>query len=88
MLHEHELGRAAVRGMADAIDAAAAGDSAALDGFVTHARTFVTLLREHIQKEDHCLFAMADQALSADDQQTLLAQFARNRARRHGGRHA
>jgi hypothetical protein len=31
---------------------------------------------------------MADQALSADDQQTLLAQFARNRARRHGGRHA
>ena len=32
-------------------------------------------LREHIEKEDHCLFTMANQALTDDDQQRLLAAF-------------
>jgi len=35
------------------------------------------LLREHIAKEDHCLFGMADQALSPADQARLLEQFER-----------
>jgi hemerythrin-like domain-containing protein len=33
------------------------------------------MLRQHIQKEDHCLFAMADQAFSAAEQEQLLAAF-------------
>ena len=75
MLSEHEQGRAHVRGMADAIDGATAGDSEAATQFVTHARGYVGLLREHIGKEDHCLFSMANQALTEDDQQRLLAAF-------------
>lgn len=75
MLREHELGRAHVRAMAEAIDAAAAGDRAALDRFADHARSYIALLREHIRKEDHCLFTMADQAFSQEDQARLLGAF-------------
>jgi hemerythrin-like domain-containing protein len=61
--------------MAEAIQGAAAGQNEAVTQFVTHAQGYVSLLREHIQKEDHCLFAMANQALTDDDQQRLLAAF-------------
>ena len=48
MLHEHEQGRAHVRGMAEAIDAAATGDAAAIRRFIEHAEGYASLLREHI----------------------------------------
>jgi hemerythrin-like domain-containing protein len=76
MLHEHDLGRSHIRGMAEAIPGAAAGQAEAVAEFVSHARGYVGLLREHIEKEDHCLFAMADRAFSADDQQRLSDAFA------------
>jgi hemerythrin-like domain-containing protein len=69
MLHEHEQGRACVRAMAAAIEQQAATE------FAAQARQFIALLSQHIQKEDHCLFAMADQRFTAADQATLLAQF-------------
>ena len=64
MLYEHEQGRAHVRGMDENIEAAAAGDPAALERFVEHAEGYVALLREHIYKEDHILFQLADRTLS------------------------
>ena len=76
MLHEHEEGRSHVRGMAKATSAVATGDSAATTDFVSHAKAFIRLLREHILKEDHCLFQMTDQALSEEDQLNLLESFA------------
>ena len=76
MLQEHDAGRRHVRGMAEAIGAVAAGNSSATTGFVSHARAFVLLLREHIQKEDHCLFQMTDQALSEQEQLQLMESFA------------
>jgi hemerythrin-like domain-containing protein len=75
MLNEHEQGRAHVRAMAEAIDAAAAGDKSALERWIQLARGYVALLGQHIEKEDHCLFAMADQALTPADQAELAAQF-------------
>ncbi|MGQ9576713.1 MAG: hemerythrin domain-containing protein [Thermoguttaceae bacterium] len=75
MRAEHDLGRLRVREMEAAIDAAAAGQKEAIDRFTGHARAYVELLRQHIQKEDHCLFAMADQALSEAEQAGLLAAF-------------
>jgi len=84
MLREHELGRAHVRGMDQAIEAAAAGDAEALRQFAEHGRAYIELLREHIQKEDHCLFAMADQAFDQQDQQTLLDAFQRVEAEEMG----
>jgi hemerythrin-like domain-containing protein len=70
------LGREQIRAMSAAIDGASAGQRAALDTFVKHARGYVELLRQHITKEDHCLFPMADHRLSAEDQDALLASFA------------
>jgi hemerythrin-like domain-containing protein len=72
---EHDQGRVAVRRMADSLAAAGRGDAAALKRFDAAAREYVGLLREHIQKEDHCLFSMADQALDARAQQRLLEDF-------------
>ena len=75
MLHEHEQGRAHIRGMADAIEGAAAGEGEAVAHFVAHAQGYVGLLRQHIEKEDHCLFTMANQTLTEDDQQRLSEAF-------------
>ncbi len=75
MLREHELGRQHVGQMNDALAGAQSGDAAARERFIEHARAFISLLREHIHKEDHCLFGMADQAFSPGDQQQLLDAF-------------
>ena len=76
MCAEHEDGRQLIREMAEAIEASA-NDDAAAQRFATCARGYVQLLRMHIQKEDHCLFTMADQAFSDSDQNELLRRFER-----------
>lgn len=75
MFHEHEEGRAHIQTMHAALEQAEAGTDAALQQFVQHAQAYVTLLREHIVKEDHCLFPMADRTLTAADQRQLLDSF-------------
>jgi hemerythrin-like domain-containing protein len=75
MLDEHEQGRRHVAAMAAAVVGAAAGHPAAGEAFVRHARDYVRLLREHIQKEDHCLFPMAAQVLTEADRSALLHSF-------------
>ncbi len=76
MLYEHVVGRDAVRQMEQAIDDFGCGREGAAERFAAHARRYIDMLRQHIQKEDHCLFAMADQALSDNEQATLLERFA------------
>jgi hemerythrin-like domain-containing protein len=77
MLREHDAGRFHVDGMSKAIERVASGDVAAREAFIEHAREFAALLRQHIVKEDHCLFPMADRALSAADQDALSRSFAK-----------
>ena len=80
MLHEHEQGRTQVQGMEQAIDQAAQGNPAALQQFITHARYYIALLREHIDKEDHCLFPMAANAMSEKDAADLELKFEKTEA--------
>ncbi|MGI6454191.1 MAG: hemerythrin domain-containing protein [bacterium] len=75
MFHEHEQGRSFIRAMSEAIDAAAQGDAVALAKFGTNATSYVNMLSEHIRKEDHCLFTMANNAMSDEDQQKLMELF-------------
>ena len=75
MLREHELGRVYVGGMDASVEGAAAGDADAVGWFVQHAESYIRLLREHIQKEDHCLFPAADKKLDAEDERSLMAGF-------------
>lgn len=65
MLGEHEQGRALVRTFAQA-DPQTAPEA---------IRRFVTLLREHIDKENEVLFPMSDEILPPQEQQTLLKAF-------------
>ncbi len=75
MLREHELGRLYVGGMDGAIEGASQGDADALQWFVQHGQSYIRLLREHIQKEDHCLFPAANRAMKEPDQQMLITAF-------------
>jgi len=65
MLEEHERGRALVRAME-------AGEAAAR---AVPAREYVTLLREHIEKENGMLFPLADAVLDAAAQRALQREF-------------
>jgi hemerythrin-like domain-containing protein len=75
MIYEHQQARDHVRKLGENIEAAAEGDPAAFQKFAHHARAYSNLLRNHIEKEDHCLFTMANQALTVEDQQEVLAAF-------------
>lgn len=69
MLHEHEEGRRLLAAMVEALD------SGSSDEFARPARAYVRLLREHIRKEDHCLFPMADEILSPAEAESLSRSF-------------
>jgi hemerythrin-like domain-containing protein len=69
MLGEHEEGRALVRRMAAALQAP---DAAA---FAEAAEVFISLLRDHIAKEDGVLFPMAESVLRPEDRVAVLQQF-------------
>jgi hemerythrin-like domain-containing protein len=77
MLHEHDVGRALIGRVANAIEQLAVGDHKALSSFADSAVQFTTLLRGHIQKEDHILYPMADDVLSQASKDGLIADFAR-----------
>lgn len=75
MRTEHDAGRAHVRAMFSALPAAGEGAPEGVETFRLHAAAFIELLRAHIQKEDHCLFTMADRAFDESDQKELLRRF-------------
>jgi hemerythrin-like domain-containing protein len=72
MRMEHVQGRGHLALMRESLGDESA--KAALS-FAEAADAYVALLRQHIQKEDHCLFAMADSLLSAAVQKDLVHQF-------------
>jgi hemerythrin-like domain-containing protein len=75
MLHEHKLGRNYVGGMSAGLKQFTEGNPGAMEEVYNSMLGYCELLRNHINKENNILFKMADQALSADDQQQLLKEF-------------
>lgn len=75
MRREHELGRMYIQGMTSVLEAASASDPEAVRWFIQHGQSYVRLLREHIGKEDHCLFNNAERALQTHDDEQLLAAY-------------
>lgn len=65
MLHEHEQGRGFTRALREAASRLES-DPAARAAVIANAMNYATLLRQHIQKEDHVLFPMADRLLPAE----------------------
>jgi hemerythrin-like domain-containing protein len=69
MLHEHEEGRGLIGALARAVEVGEPRE------FVRQARAYVALLREHIRKEDQCLFPMTAGVLSAAAAESLAQRF-------------
>jgi hemerythrin-like domain-containing protein len=83
MLHEHEMGRAFIKGIAEG--AAKVGtDPVAAKQIAENAKGYVELLRNHIGKENNILFPMADRVLSAEDQVDLGKAFEKHEAEKTG----
>jgi len=84
MLSDHEQGRAFIRGMSDAAERYAQGDTAAVKSLVDNTLGYVALLRAHIDKENLVLFPMADEILTEVEQNQLYDAFERIEATRTG----
>jgi hemerythrin-like domain-containing protein len=61
MLSEHETGRGHIRGMKAALEKIRNGDSASVSDLALHARAYIQLLDQHIEKENRVLFNLASQ---------------------------
>lgn len=75
MLIEHVQGRGFVRGISEGAERYAKGDAGAVPALVSNTLGYVRLLREHIEKENTVLFAMADEVLSDSEQGILYQAF-------------
>lgn len=71
MLSEHAAGREFIKSMQTAVS----GASIDRPEFVKSAKGYITLLRQHIEKENNVLFPMGDVKLSPKKQKELLEQF-------------
>ena len=69
MLHEHKLGRDFVKGMEEGVKE---NDS---EKVIEGARGYVSLIKEHIFKEDNILYPMIDEVLSKEIQGEMLKKF-------------
>jgi hemerythrin-like domain-containing protein len=76
MIHEHQLGRAHVKAIAECLPAADAGDPEAIRALLEQGERFLDLLRHHIMKEDHVLFDMADQMVQGAERIALTQSYA------------
>jgi hemerythrin-like domain-containing protein len=74
---EHEEARRLTRGMVESAGQIQTGDMTANGRLIQQARDYTALLREHIQREDHVLFPMADHVLPGKEREQLLDDFKR-----------
>lgn len=75
MLNDHEAGRSYVKGIAGRINAYKSGNVSEKKVIYANMLGYVELLRNHIAKENNVLFRMADNCLSAEEQESLLSEF-------------
>jgi hemerythrin-like domain-containing protein len=75
MLAEHEQGRRTVAQMREAAQLWDGGDQSARAEVISAATNYVTLLRNHIYKENNILFPMADQVIPASEQDQIVQDF-------------
>ena len=88
MLIEHNEGRGYVKALSAAVSRYKAGDKNAAAEIAENARRYAALLDQHIDKEDNILYLMADDCLTQEKQNELLAQFAKVETEKIGqGKH-
>lgn len=88
MLKEHQQGRDAVAKMNTALGKYREGNREAVFDFTNNARVYITLLSQHIDKENNVLFALADNNLSDEKQLELWEGFEKIETQKIGpGKH-
>lgn len=75
MLADHEAGRQYTRQMRSAAERLQAGENQAGQEVAASAAAYVQLLRNHIFKEDHILFPMADSVIPTSEQDAVSEGF-------------
>jgi hemerythrin-like domain-containing protein len=75
MLAEHEEGRQLAHVMRQATERFQAGDLRMRDALVQNAKAYISLLRQHILKEDKVLFPMADKVIPTSQHEQVLSAF-------------
>ena len=75
MLSDHEQGRAHVAAVCKALRLSGQGDQQAREVVRSEALAYVTLLRQHIDKENHVLFPAGDQNMTTEDKADLWQKF-------------
>ncbi|MRR37332.1 cation-binding protein [bacterium] len=81
MLLEHDQGRAYVRAMEEAALAAEAGDASRTGVLAENALAYLTMLREHIDKEDTILYPLAERVIPEKLRDGIIAGYAAAEAR-------
>lgn len=71
-IREHEVCRTAARSIRSAAERWQGGDESARQDLAEEARRFVSLLKQHISREDQLLFPMAEDLIRAEDHFQLL----------------
>lgn len=87
MMEEHEIGRGLLARMEQALPGAADGRQEAVGEFSSAGREYISLLSQHIEKENRVLFPMAGEMLEGPALSDLLADFRRIEQEAGGGRH-
>jgi hemerythrin-like domain-containing protein len=86
LITEHQLGRERVKNMSDAVERSLQGDGEGVRVFVRQGRSFISMLREHIAKEDECLANVVQREFSGEDCDRLIQQFDELERREMGDR--
>ena len=88
MLHEHQVGRNYVKAMSEAFAAYKLGNKSLSQGILHNAHDYISLLNDHIVKENNILFVIADNRLSEQKQDELFEGFEKIEVDRIGiGKH-
>jgi hemerythrin-like domain-containing protein len=75
MLSEHQLGRSYVKAMSESFEGYRPGNKSISQDIIRNARDYISLLTNHIEKENNVLFVMADSRLSETIQDELFEGF-------------
>lgn len=75
MLYEHEYERMQIGAMRELFPRLEAGDRDAVSQLVERGRALLGMLRDHIDKEEHCFFGIADQVIQGDERSALFESY-------------
>jgi len=75
MLYEHEMGRDLVKKLDVEVARWKKGNQNAISDITKHARNYIQLLDQHIDKENNILFPMANKSIPIDKQEELSVEF-------------